>query len=53
VNSDQAKAVCREVEEILRNHGIWYTKELVYKENLSFIVLKDVSFKIDAPRDSR
>jgi hypothetical protein len=53
VNDQQAKAICREVEEILRNHGVWYCKSLDYKDGLAFIRLTDISFKIDQQRNDR
>ena len=51
MTSQQAQTIIREVEDLLKEHGIWYVKSLEYKGNLAMIRLSDITLKIDQPRE--
>ena len=48
MNAEQAKTLVREIEELLRQHGVFYTKEIEYREQLAYIRFKEISFKVDS-----
>lgn len=47
VYQEQAQELIREIEKLCRNHGVWYTKTIEYKEKTTVIKLTDISVKID------
>jgi hypothetical protein len=53
VVESQAKAVIHEIEDICRNHGLWYNKVIEYKDGLSIIRIQEISVKIDRQRNDR
>jgi len=53
MNGSQAHTIIKEVEELLRNHAIWYTKSIEYKDNHTIIRLTDISIKVDKPKLDR
>ena len=48
----QATELIKEIEKLCRNHGLWYTKTIEYKEKTTIIRLSDISVKIEK-NDSR
>lgn len=51
MNGAQAHAVIKEIEELCRNHGLWYSKTIEYKDNSTIIRLTDISIKVDKQKD--
>lgn len=51
MTGQQATAIIREIEDICKNHGVFWTKVIEHKENFDIIRLQEISVKIEKQKD--